>query len=84
MSRGPRIVPHSEAALAGLYKGHKVAQDNFWDKVANLDELMEMGADAREIPERSGWAHRQSMRKGLQRKNLHEIWERYQTYAANN
>ena len=77
-------MPHSEAELAPLYQAAKDRVKTFYAKVATLDELLEMGADAREIPERAGWAHRASMRKNLQKKNQHEIWERYQSYAATN
>lgn len=77
-------MPFSEAELARLDKGRQVVAEGFRNKVANLEELLEMGADAREIPERAGWAHRQSMRKQLQRKELHELWREFQEYAANN
>lgn len=82
MSRGTRIVPHSESELANLARGTKMQDERFWEKVATLDELMFMEVDAQHIPERAGWGTKKNMGRALRRKNLLELWERYRDYAA--
>lgn len=64
-----------------LNSSAKAVQYAFWGKVATLDELMFIGAPKDEIVVRSGWKNLKSMRASLQRKNQHEILERFNVYS---